>query len=518
MLLAFLGTMVSTACQEPGPQVASEAQRAVTPVDLRSDVWQGRAIAYSGYRDGQSPDGGARPSQEQVAEDLRVLARNWRLIRVYSAGRHGEDVLEVIRRERIDLEVMLGIWLGREPGAEQSNARQIAHGIRLANEYEDVVVAVNVGNEVLIEWTAHPVREDQVIRYVRQVKAAVTQPVTVADNYVWWRDHGAALAPEVDFITIHTYPIWEGKDIDAGLSYTVANYEDVRAAHPDRTIVIGEAGWATYTEGNLHVPRAGDERKQQRYYEELTDWARENKVTVFFFEAFDEPWKGTGTEGHWGLFTVDRKAKPVMQMLYPELMPDGPTSPNYPEQIAAVGPDLAVALRADLAEAIRNGSVNPLGPGVSTSEVLPIEDAEGGTALKLTFTGESWGGVYFVLGKYDASAAGAVAMRLRLPDQVARLELKLEGPETNMQSVNLIEHAASLDEAGWRTFTVPLAEFDEIDLSQVVRLGLWNPSDQAGALVSCELIVDDIRFESVEDSARAVADFPGITESMAADI
>jgi len=32
------------------------------------------------------------------------------------------------------------------------------------------------------------------------------------------------------------------------------------------------------------------------------------------------------------------------------------------------------------------------------------------------------------------------------------------------------------------------------------------------------LIVDDIRFESVEDSARAVADFPGITESMAADI
>ena len=78
-----------------------------------------------------------RPSQEQVAEDLRILARNWRLIRVYAADRHGEDVLEVIRREKIDLKVMLGIWLGREPGAEQSNARQIADGIRLANEYED---------------------------------------------------------------------------------------------------------------------------------------------------------------------------------------------------------------------------------------------------------------------------------------------------------------------------------------------------------------------------------------------
>ena len=309
ILLAILAALLAAGCQAPGGQERSEAPGPVNRLDLPGDGWQGHAIAYSGYRDGQSPDGGELPSQDQVEEDLRLLARNWGLIRVYAADRHGEDVLEVIRREKIDLGVMLGIWLAREPGAEQRNARQIAEGIRLANEYIDIVAAVNVGNEVLIEWTAHPVREEQVIRYVREVKAGVTQPVTVADNYVWWRDHGAALAREVDFITMHSYPLWEGKDIDQGLSYTVANYEDVRAAHPDRTIVIGEAGWATYTEGNLHVPRGGDERKQQRYFEELTDWARENRVTVFFFEAFDEPWKGTGTEGHWGLFTADRKAQ-----------------------------------------------------------------------------------------------------------------------------------------------------------------------------------------------------------------
>jgi exo-beta-1,3-glucanase (GH17 family) len=464
-------------------------------VNLLSDEWQGHGIAYSGYREGQSLESRIRPSQDQVAEDLRLLARNWRLIRVYAADRHGEDVLEVIRREGIDLQVMLGIWLAREPGAEQSNARRIADGIRLANEYEDVVVAVNVGNEVLISWTAHPVPEDRVIRYLREVKQAVTQPVTVADNYVWWRDHGAALAREVDFITIHTYPLWERKDIEQGLPYTIANYEAVRAAHPDRTIVIGEAGWATYTEGNLHVPRGGDEQKQQRYYEELTDWARRNKVTVFFFEAFDEPWKGTGTEGHWGLFTTDRKAKPVMQRLYPELMPDGPTSPSYPERIVAFGPEIASALRADFAEAVPNGSVNPLGPGLSYSGVVPIEEAEGETALRLRFTGQSWGGVYFLLDSYDASAARVVAMRLRLPDEVARLELKLDGPEATSQSVNLIEHAAGRDEAGWRTFIVPLAEFDRIDLSRVAILGLWNPSDRSEAFVSGELIVDDIRFE-----------------------
>ena len=78
------------------------------------------------------------------------------------------------------------------------------------------------------------------------------------------------------------------------------------------SIVIGEAGWATYTEGNLHVPRGGDERKQQRYYEELTGWARENGITVFFFEAFDEAWK-VGAEGdvgaYWGLWDSEGKFK-----------------------------------------------------------------------------------------------------------------------------------------------------------------------------------------------------------------
>jgi len=86
-------------------------------------------------------------------------------------------------------------------------------------------------------------------------------------------------------------------------------------------------------------------------------------------------------------------------------------------------------------------------------------------------------------------------MRLKLPDDVARLELKLEGPQTNMQSINLIEHASRRDKAGWRTFRVPLTEFNTIDLARLVILGLWNPSDRAGAFVSGEVVVDDIHFE-----------------------
>jgi hypothetical protein len=184
-----------------------------------------------------------------------------------------------------------------------------------------------------------------------------------------------------------------------------------------------------------------------------------------------------------------------MQALYPERRPDGPTSPSYPDRIAPVGPDLAVVLRSDLAALVRDGSVNPMGPGLSTYQIVPMEQAEGGTALSLSFTGESWGGVYLMLGGYDASASSAVAMRLRLPDEVTRLELKLEGPETKTRSVNLIDHAIVPDESGWKSVRVPLTEFAGIDLSRVAILGLWNPSDRTGAFVRCEVVLDDVRFE-----------------------
>jgi len=323
-IIIFLGI---TSCSTD--KTSKTASSAGESIDLLSGKWIGNAICYSGYREGQNPQKHIYPSQDEILEDLKILEKHWRLIRTYGSDRHSEDVLQVIRREKIALKVMLGAWLDKEPGYEEANAKQVETCIRLANEYQDIVVAVNVGNEILVHWTSHPVPEDKAISYVKKVQAAVSVPVTVADDFTYWREHGAKLADVVDFVTMHTYPIWGRKDIDEGLSVTIEHYNSVKVALPGKVIVIGEAGWATYTEGDLHVPRAGDEKKQKRYFEELSAWARENKVTTFFFEAFDEPWKGAGTEGHWGLFSEGRDAKLAMREWYPELLPDGPTSPGY---------------------------------------------------------------------------------------------------------------------------------------------------------------------------------------------
>ena len=303
-----------------------------TKIDLTQQQWFGNAICYSGYREGQHPDSSIYPSQAQILEDFKILEKHWTLIRTYGSDQHSKDILEVIRREKIHLRVLLGAWLSAEPGNEVSNAKQIAECIRLANEYKDIVLAVSVGNEILVDWSDHKVPEANVIQYVKQVKAAVHVPVTVDDDFMFWIKKGSPLAKEVDFVDTHMYPLWGKQDIDSGFAVTVRLYDMVKAAIPDKPIFIGEAGWATYTVGNLHAPKAGDEKKQKLYFEALTTWAQKNNITVFFFEAFDEPWKGEGTEGHWGLFSVKRKAKLAMQPWYPDLMPSEPTSPSYEEK------------------------------------------------------------------------------------------------------------------------------------------------------------------------------------------
>ena len=295
------------------------------------------AIAYSGFREGQHPDrgdGAANPSDEEILEDLTILAAHgFGLIRMYDTGENTATTLRLIREHDVPIKVLLGIWLRAEisnhegcpwldepiPDEELAankilNAEEIERGIQMAGEYEDIIAAVNVGNEALVDWNDHMVPLDDVIAYVRQVKGAISQPVTVADNYEWWIRDGAPLAAELDFLGIHTYPAWENKSIDEALAYTIENLEGVRGALPDKPIAILEAGWATTAD---EFANQANEENQVRYYDELDAWAEENNVTVFFFEAFDEPWKGnparpTGAEKHWGIFFVDRTPKQVM--------------------------------------------------------------------------------------------------------------------------------------------------------------------------------------------------------------
>ena len=350
MLLIIVALMSMMSCN----QNMNTSQKSMVETDQQTEgilqaeedllLGVSEAICYSGFRSGQHPDrgdGALNPSYEETLEDLKILSEkaNFKLIRVYDSGENSELVLRVIKENNIQIKVMLGIWLQAElsnhltcswltepiPDDElQQNKKlnliEIEKGIQLANKYPDIVIAINVGNEALVDWNDHKVATDTIISYVKLVQKSIKQPVTVADNYKWWAEHGTELANAVDFISIHIYPIWEGKDIHEGLSYSIENFMEVQNALPDVKIVITEAGWPSVAS---EFPNAASEEKQQQYYNEFMLWSKENNITTFIFEAFDEDWKGnpgnmTGAEKHWGLFKVDRKPKKVMQHLYME--------------------------------------------------------------------------------------------------------------------------------------------------------------------------------------------------------
>lgn len=282
-IYAALCLIILTGCaghNHPSALVNTAIRKDPIP-DFPETGWIGYSICYSGYREGQDPHGN-HPSREEVREDLHILAQEWTFLRTYAASQHARDILEVIREDQLPIRILLGAWLATEdphhwdydPKNPALNEAEIEAAAALANAFPDVVVAVNVGNEIMVDWSFQPVSPKRVIELVERTKEQVSVPVTVADNYrAWTTPEGLAVSRVVDFVILHTYPLWQGKTVDQALAISIADYEAVRrAVGPDKRIIIGEAGWATFTPDSpeFHAPEAGSPENRRSIFANFT--------------------------------------------------------------------------------------------------------------------------------------------------------------------------------------------------------------------------------------------------------
>jgi exo-beta-1,3-glucanase (GH17 family) len=280
------------------------------------------------------------------------------------------EAISLLKKEdpTFEMHVMLGAWIeckgawttdvNHREGNNIQNTQEIETAVEWIQKYPDIIKMVAVGNESMVHWASqYYVRPSVVlewVNYLQNLKQTGQLPehlwITSSDNFESWGGgnesyHTADLEKlirAVDFISLHTYPFHDThynpnfwvvpedeqtlspqEQIDAAMlrakNYAQAQYEQTRSyierLAPKKSIHIGETGWATTASINYgsNGSKAADEYKQKKYFELVNEWTQKSGITCFFFEAFDEVWKDqgnpTGSENHFGLFTLDGQAK-----------------------------------------------------------------------------------------------------------------------------------------------------------------------------------------------------------------
>ncbi len=335
---------------------------------------QFQAISYGGYRSTSRSNG---PSITDIKEDLQIMsAMGIRVLRTYNTSGYpfAANTLQAISEIKqadpsFEMYVMLGIWIScknawtNAPDHTQedlvNNTREIDTAIDLVNDYPDIVKFLAVGNEAMVQWaTSYYVVPEIILNHVnslQDLKANGGIPadtwITSSDNFASWGGGGGeyhnadlnALINAVDFVSLHTYPFhdthynpvfWHVPADEENLSdeakteaamlraknYAISQYQATKSyidskSLSSKPIHIGETGWSTIANWQYGNPgsNAADEYKEKLYFDHMREWTDQNGISMFYFEAFNEPWKDSsnsqGSENHFGLFTVEGEAK-----------------------------------------------------------------------------------------------------------------------------------------------------------------------------------------------------------------
>lgn len=334
-----------------------------------------RAISYSGWRSDER-DNELAPSVEQLKEDFRIMhAMGLKVFRTYNTQDfiQTERTLAALRELReedpsFEMYVMLGVWIrcheARKPEADHTredlefNQTEIDTALAMAAEYPEFIKIIAVGNEAMVHWQPHHVSPGVILKWVNVLKEARSDGSIPSDVLITTSDNWAALGGEIayhqpdlvellkaiDFLSLHTYAFHDtyhyaafkwADEKDASLpleeqrlravrrclNHQKAQVEAVREymrSHGiNKAIHIGETGWASKDDAQYgpNGTKAADEYTHKLFHDAIREWTDSEGMTCFYFQIFDEPWKSDsddGSESHFGLFTVDAKAKPVI--------------------------------------------------------------------------------------------------------------------------------------------------------------------------------------------------------------
>lgn len=271
----------------------------------------------------QSPEMGTIISQEQLKAELDVIAPYTEWIRTY--GCQGLSEVVPLAHER-GLKVALGAWLNKDMAA---NDAEISCLIDAATTY-NVDMAI-VGSETLLRGD---LTSDQLAKYLSRVKYALPGVILITtadvpDSFL----NNENVVVEAEAILVNLYPYWAGVEVTDAIAWLSREYQKVVAAAHGKKVFISETGWPSCGYSiNSAVPSL---ENSSAYFVNFISWARAVEVDYFYFETFDEPWKGTidkPQEACWGIWRNDGMKDGMNQVFDGVTVPDNwsPTQTPIP--------------------------------------------------------------------------------------------------------------------------------------------------------------------------------------------
>ncbi|HUX82113.1 MAG TPA: glycoside-pentoside-hexuronide (GPH):cation symporter [Halothiobacillus sp.] len=255
-------------------------------------------LCFSPYLEGQSP--GSQIGAAQIRARLELIKPYTRWVRSFSCT-DGHEQTPRIAHE-LGLKTLVGAWLGTD---REINERELQGVIDVARAGHADIVAV--GNEVLLR---EDLSEEELLACIQRVKDAVPGVrVGYVDAYYLFEKHPRITAA-CDVILTNCYPFWEGCPREQALAYMQSMVNRTQAVAGGKPVIISETGWpgkGSPFHGAMPSPEGA-----MRYFIDTMNWAQQDGIGVFYFEAFDEAWK-VGAEGdvgaYWGLWDKDGKPK-----------------------------------------------------------------------------------------------------------------------------------------------------------------------------------------------------------------
>jgi glucan 1,3-beta-glucosidase len=252
-------------------------------------------ICFSPYKDNQQP--GDPILLEQIQERLEIITQKnhtgW--IRTYGATNGLENI--AAEANGLGLKVAMGTWIRHFMEDEIDNLIAAAQ-----SGFVDIVV---VGNEEIYAYEEnYPDVLDPSVYLT--VLADVRSRLDDAKAFCTLK-HPQHIAA-VDMVLVNIYPFHNGTHINVALDDLALRYncaaEAITAVDPNKVLIIGETGWPSdgLSKGDAEPSLVN----LARYFFEVSKWAEDNGVPIFYFAAFDEKHKAPPElEAHWGIWDSD---------------------------------------------------------------------------------------------------------------------------------------------------------------------------------------------------------------------